>query len=479
MLDTCTTNKWLRPLVVAFALGAHTAWAAEPALRSADAVIADYVRMGLTSNLALNSQSLEAEKSLATLREARARFFPELSLSARYTSNTGGREIDFPLSQMLNPAYQTLNELLVANGQAPRFALLSDSSFPLLRKHEQDTHLALRQPLYAPGLADGVRAARANANAATATQKVLARQLTRDITRAWLDTEKTRSALGIVDSNLALLAENLRVNESLYANGKVTQDAVLRARAEWLATQQKQLEATNGLQQAASYLNFLLNRPLQVAIESAALPADVARDSASTEALVDATRRAVATRPELEQLSEAEIAAQAQLHAASAARRPSLALGIDAGTQGDDYGFGRKYNYASGSLLLNWNLFDGGARDSAISRARLNTAQLRNQRLQAEERVALEVQQAQDAVRLSERSLTTAQARVDAARAALRIAARKRDEGAITQVEFLDASNTANSAELNLNWTRFDLLQHRADYTYASGANEPASGATP
>jgi outer membrane protein TolC len=38
-----------------------------------------------------------------------------------------------------------------------------------------------------------------------------------------------------VSASEALLQENLRVNESLFANGKVTEDQVLRAKAELLA----------------------------------------------------------------------------------------------------------------------------------------------------------------------------------------------------------------------------------------------------
>jgi outer membrane protein TolC len=455
--------------------------------RSIDAVIGDYVRIGLTSNLALANQSLEADKAQATLRSARARFFPEVSLSARYTSNSGGREIDFPLSQLLNPAYQTLNELLVANGQAARFPPLSDNSFKLLRSHEQDTHVALRQPLYAPGLASSVSAARASASAAALGRDALRRQLARDIARAYLDTEKARSTAAIVDSNLALLAENLRVNDSLYANGKITQDAVLRARAEWLAVQQKRVEAYNGRAQAGSYLNFLLNRSVATPIEMATLSAlavsgpvmAVQEFSPATESLSAATARAQATRPELQQLTQAAQASELQLRAARAQRLPSLALGVDSGIQGDNYGTGPRYNYTSGSLLLNWTLFDGAARSAAISRARLSAAQSRNQRDQGEARIALEVQQAQDALRVSEQSLATANARLEAAAAALRIATRKRDAGSMSQVEFLDASNSATSAELNLSWTRYDLLQRRADYAYASGAEDIATGAQP
>jgi outer membrane protein TolC len=482
------TYTGLKLLCVSVLFGTPTLLAAaadSSTPRAINSVISDYVRIGLESNLALVNQSLEADKALTTLQSARARFLPEVSLSARYTSNSGGREVTLPLSQALNPAYQTLNELLVAGGQAARFPLMSDNSFKLLRAHEQDTHIALRQPLYAPGLASSYAAARAGASAAALGRDALRRQLARDIARAYLDTEKARSAVAIVVSNLALLAENLRVNDSLYSNGKITQDAVLRARAEWLAAQQKQVEAQNGVTQAASYLNFLLNRSLATPIETAVLPALVPSGpivavpelSSGTDPPSTATVHAQTKRPELQQLAQAAKATELQLRAARAQRLPSLALGIDSGIQGDNYGAGPRYNYTSGSVLLSWTLFDGAARSAAISRARITAAQSRNQRAQGEARVALEVQQAQDALRVSEQSLTTASARLDAAVAALRIATRKRDAGSLSQVEFLDASNAATSAELNLSWTRYDLLQRRADFAYASGADEIISGA--
>ena len=62
------------------------------------------------------------------------------------------------------------------------------------------------------------------------------------------------------------------------------------------------------------------------------------------------------------------------------------------------------------------------------------------------------------------------EARAAAARAAFRIAGRKRDEGVISQVEFLDARTSLTAAELNLNAVRFELLARQADLDYATGA---------
>ena len=84
----------------------------EPPAEPLGEVIDSYVREGLRSNLALRAGTLEVERSLAALEAARARFFPRFSVEARYIRAEGGRVIDFPAGDLLNPIYTTLNELL-------------------------------------------------------------------------------------------------------------------------------------------------------------------------------------------------------------------------------------------------------------------------------------------------------------------------------------------------------------------------------
>jgi len=119
--------------------------------RSVPAVIEDYVRAGLASNLALQSASLEVERSQAALDAARGKFFPEAAIASRYTRAEGGREVSLPIGSALNPVYLTLNELLLADGKAPRFGTIEDPRFLLQREEEQDTRLSIRQPLSARG----------------------------------------------------------------------------------------------------------------------------------------------------------------------------------------------------------------------------------------------------------------------------------------------------------------------------------------
>lgn len=434
-----------------------------------DTVVERYVAAGLRGNLSLQSQNLEVEKAVQALTEARARFFPEVSLQARYSRSEGGREIDLPLGTALNPVYSTLNDLLAAQGQPAQFPQLSNQTIPFLREREQDTRLVVRQPLYAPAISAAVRAQRALLGASNYQRMAFARTLRRDITLAYVDWLKARSSTQIVAASALLLQENLRVNESLFRNGKITEDQVLRAKAEMLDVEQQQRDAANLTTQARSYFNFLLNRNLLESIEPTTPPNSLAqRDAALEQLWTDALQR----RPEVGQVEQLKQASGEQVAVARKSRWPALSFGLDAGTQGEEYRTGHGYNFSTASLLFTWKLFDGGGDAARVSQARAQERQLVLRQEEVAQQIRLEVQQSSDRLQTARDSLATAAARAEAAQAAFRIASRKRDEGVINQAEFIDARSALTSAELNHNLTRFNVLARRADLEYATSSGE-------
>jgi outer membrane protein len=434
-----------------------------------DTVVEAYVAEALRSNLALQSETLEVERAAAALAEARARYFPEATLQARYSRADGGRVIDIPIGTALNPVYSTLNEMLVAQGQPARFPQIEDQQIPFLRRTEQDTRVTIRQPLYAPAISAAVQAQRALLDASNYKRMALARTLRRDVHIAYIDWLKARNSVDIVAASEALLQENLRVNRSLFDNGKITEDQVLRAQAELLAVEQQKREVENLARQAHSYFNFLLNRPLMTPIEATDPPDNLATQEEALEVLWS---RALDRRPELTQLEQLQQASAAQTRAARKQRWPTLSIGIDAGTQGEEYRFGDGYNFGMASLVFTWTIFDGGGDAARVRQARAAERQLVLREEEISQRIRLEVQQALDRLQTARASLATALARADAARAAFRIASRKRDEGVINQVEFIDARSTLTSAELNLNLTRYDVLARRAELEYATSSGD-------
>lgn len=460
-------------IALALLLGASgSAFAAEE--RGVEAVLADYVAQALESNLGLERQDLSVELSLAALDEARGRYLPQASIESRFSRAEGGRTIALPLGDLINPAYATLNELLVAQGRAPVFGSVANTEFEFLREQEQQTYVRLLQPLYVPEIRADVRAHSALARSEEATRDTVARTLVRDVQIGYHNWLKTQQGLAIVMASRELLDENLRVNESLHANGKVTRDQVLRAQAELLEVEQQQVQASSALEIARSYFNFLLNRPLETAIERGV----VTGADAALPALGALQERALVQRSELRQLDSLGDAAEAQIAAATSRFKPNIALAFESGVQGEEYRFGHEDDYSIASLVFSWNIFNGNQDRARLAQARFARRAVGVEREDAAQQIALAVEQAHADLRAALSALGTARARQDAAREVFKIAARKRDAGVISQVEFLDARTTLTSAELNYTVTQFNLLSRRAELEFAVGA-APAAAATP
>ena len=243
----------------------------------------------------------KSRKRLTRCASARARFFPELSLQARYTRAEGGREFELPLGTALNPVYSTLNELLAAQGQPAPFPQIHDETIQFLREEEQDTRLIARQPLYAPAIPAAVRA-----------QRALARR-----EQLQPHGDRARSAPRHHD-RLSRLAEGAQLGRDrrgergAAAREPARQRIAVRQRqdhrrpgaarkAELLEVEQQKREVENLTTQARSYFNFLLNRDLTGRIEPTSPPATHAERDAALEQL---WASALDRRPEVRQVEQ-------------------------------------------------------------------------------------------------------------------------------------------------------------------------------
>ena len=440
---------------------------------SVEAAVDGLVADALEANLELDGAAASAAERLAALDQARARYLPVLDFQARYTGADGGRTLEFPVGDLLNPVYATLNQLT----KSSNFPAVANQTIDFQRRREQQTDISVTQPLYDPRIAAARAAAQANYEAASAGRSALAGRIERDMREAYYRWLQARTQLGILDATLELAAENRRVNDSLFKNGKITRDLVYRAEADELEVQQSLLGAHNADKLAQSYVNLLRNAPFERPLPAVAVDdADIARMRAGVDAagvhgaaLGTLQDEAVQRRAELRALDAVEAAAAAGERLARAAFRPQLGLAIDAGTQGSTYGLSGEDRFVIASVVLRFGLFAGGADEAAVAGARAVAHEARSNRGLQEQRIRLEVQQALQDLDVAQASLGTAAKRVDAAAAGFRIASRKRDLGQINQAEFIDARRVLTDAQLNLNFTRFAALSSLADLQYALG----------
>lgn len=441
--------------------------------------LARYIEAGLAGNLALHAQELDLARGLLALDEARYRFRPSLDLQARYSRAEGGRTIEFPVGDLLNPVYRTLNEALVAQGEPPAFPTIGNETVDFLRSREQDTRLRVTQSLFQPTLRHLVRLQRQQVAVQEAGVAAYRHTLVRDIKVAYFTYLKATQAVAIYEATSALVGEAVRVNERLFQASAQTRDAVYRAQAEVEAVAQQRAEAVRDQARARSYFNFLLNRPLEAPVEAMDLLGEVSPQAAlrlisapgaAMPSLDEVQARALDQRVELQQATAAVAAAQAATALAQSAYLPDATLVFDAGIQGADYGFSGGRSFYMGSVVLRWNLFNGFQDRNRIQQRRLEAERLATERDVLAQQIQLQVQDAYDAVRVAyEQAVPAAEAQVRAARDGFRLVARKYEEGLAPQVAFIDARTTLTRAQLNLNITRAELLIRMAELDHAIG----------
>ena len=402
-----------------------------------------------------------------------------IDFAARYTVADGGRTIDFPVGDLLNPVYETLDQMLVAQGQAPQFPRVRNESIAFLRDQEQETKLVLEQPLYEPRIGPAVDATRADADPCRSRPRCAA--LTGHPRREAGVLPLDRGAAGRGGARRHARRHAREPHGQLEPVPQRQGHA--RPRLPRRGGRARSGAGAPGHGESRAHRAELREPAAQCAAGAAAAERGARRrdrSSASAPACcprspdrqVDAPKLqdlASQRREELKSLDAAIAVGEARQDLARAAFKPSLAFGAEAGIQGTEYGFADEDRYVLASLVLRFNAFRGGADQAALREARALTDQLRATRELAGQRVRLEVQQALENFAVAEASLDTAAKRAEAATGAFTITSRKRDLGQINQAEFIDARRAQTDAQLNVTRVRAEYLARLAELEFSIG----------
>jgi outer membrane protein TolC len=268
---------------------------------------------------------------------------------------------------------------------------------------------------------------------------------------AYFEYGRASQTVALLDRTRALLDENLRVSELLLRNGKLTEDAVFRARADLAELAQRRDEVEGGVDAARRFLNFLVDRPLGDPVPEPPPPVSPPGPAATTAVPITAASAlaASARREELARLAAGQRAAADGARLAGSAYLPTVALAAEYGFQGDRYDFGLDRDYLIASLVLRWNLWAGLGDRARVRQAELASRRLELQEAEVRRQIALEVLQAWRSAETSRRSISTTAERVASARASYEIVSRKFAAGAAPPVELLDARTTLTRAEVD------------------------------
>ncbi len=449
--------KSFSPLLLLIGLAGMSLQAQNPLLES-------YIKQGLQSNLALKQRQLDYAAQLSALKEAKGLFFPGVSLNARYTVAEGGRQIDFPVGDMLNPVYSTLNLLTSSN----LFPQIENQSFSFYRPKEHETKVSLVQPIFNTELIQNYRIRQNHAEIARIDVKRYQRELIKEITQAYYDYQKARNLVSLADTSLALVKENLRVSQRLFTNDKVTKDAVYRSESEMSKVEVQRAQANNMLQATAAYFNFLLNRPLDASIEFTT--EDPVAPGLSLE---EASLLAIQNRDELRQIEQYQ---QLNLHVTKLHRGnnyPGLFGVVDYGFQGEQYRFTQDDDFLLASLVMKWNLSQGNANHQKVQRSKIEGEKLDELYSETTQQIRLEVINHYYALQAAYESVQSAGKQSQSAMRAYELIDRKYSEGQSSLLELIDARTSLTNAVANLIISESEYYIRLADFEYAMGAKDP------
>jgi outer membrane protein len=303
--------------------------------------------------------------------------------------------------------------------------------------------------------AANVRAAELSAEAVAAQVSTTTLDIRTDVEIAYLEAVARRRLVQVAEATVR--SEDAHLDQARRFVAAQAKDPIEVAQA-----QARDANAKSALAQAQSNEAIALANlrsaigwvePTTSPTVSTSWPTPVEADPPPLAALVETARK---HRPEIFQLDKELAAAEADLDAAHAGRRPVLSA--TAGTQWspDTSDWTPEPSWNAG-LTLSWQLFDGGraAADARIARANVQGAVAQREALLIQLTSQLDLSRAQIiANRANVQASTEA---VAAARAQLQLAEARYRQGLGSQIELADAQTAVTTAEGNLVTAEFQL----------------------
>jgi outer membrane protein len=453
----------------------------------ASPILDNYLRIGLDSNLALHQRNFDLQRSLLDLKRARAQFEPQAGFSSQYTLADGGRTQSIPVGDLLNGVYSTLNQLTGTN----KFPQVANQSVQFLPNNFQDTKMEITLPILNTDLQYNKAVNSEIINSRKADVDIYRRDLIHTIRQAYYQYLQTEKAVDVYSNALLNVKANLRVSEKFVENNMATRESVFRAQSQVSHVESSLIEAGNDRRNAAAYVNFLLNRPLDTPVltDSALLTDDTPAGPRTKLPLLGSTdtpsnpdtklplpssavptasssnglSSAIAGREELSRLKSTQNILASNLRWNQNYLIPKLNAFYDIGFQGFGYHFNGAQFYQLAGVNLTWNLFKAGDNKYKISQARIDIRSTDEQYRQLTDQLTLEQQTTVNNYASTVEALHALADEVRSARETYRLADKRYSEGNALQIELIDSRTQMTDAEIRLTLGRLAVLNRAAD----------------
>ena len=416
-----------------------------------------YIETGLKNNEVIKQHNFDINKSMYALKEARSLFYPTVSLNGSYTKAEGGRTIDIPIGDMLNPVYNTLNQITNSNA----FPTLENQSVLINPDNFYDAKIHTTMPLLNFEIIYNKRIKSQQTSLQKIELEIYQRELVKEIKIAYYKYIQSVEGIKIYEDALALVKENQRVNKSLFKNEKINRTAVLRSDNEVIRIQANLETAKQNSNNARSYFNFLLNEKLDTAIEV---------DENETPP-IDAVSENTQNREELKKLTQAKEINDNVSKLTQSYWFPKVNGFADFGIQDFDFEVNKQSRYYFAGVGLEWNIFSGNKNKYKLKQTEEDSKKISSQIDNVKQQLVLQFQVSQNNLKSALEQFYADKNQKESAKKYNEDITKLYKEGQAIYIELLDAQNQWVNAQLNTNialynsWIAFAELE-RANATF-------------
>ncbi|KQS28271.1 transporter [Dyadobacter sp. Leaf189] len=426
------------------------------AAQAQDATLQEYIDHALKNNQGVKQQGFLLEKNLYALKEAKTLFLPEVNLNASYLDSRGGRKISIPIGDLLNPVYNSLNQL--TNTSA--FPQVDNVSQTFNPNNYYDARFRTSLPIYNAEIIYNSRIKKEQINLQQAELDVYKRELVKEVKLAYYACLQANESVSIIQNAVLLARDNLRFNQVLVKNDKAIRTVVSRSENELIGLEARLEDARNQAVNAVAYFNFLLNKPLDSPVslpkqESQNLLADQAADGKREELI------------KLETLSKIN-ALSVQL--ARSAALPKLSTFMDLGSQGDFLRFNNDTRYYLFGFTLDWRVFAANRVQHRTRQAEMEVKAAGEQLDQVEQQLLLQTRTATNRLSSAVQIYQASRSQTALSQQYYHDQQKLYREGQLLYIELLDAQNRLISDQLQQSISYLNVQTRAAELERAKAS---------
>ena len=411
-------------------------------------ILNNYVQEGLKNSQTLKQQNFQLQKAVFALSEAKTLFKPNVNFNTTLSAAQGGRKIEIPIGDLVNPVYTTLNKLTSSNS----FPQIQNTSEQLVPRDFYDIRLRTTMPLINAELKYNQAIKQDQITLQQTEIQVYKRELVRDIKLAYINYLKATEAIKVYENALKILRESERVNESLIKNGSANPTVLVRTRNEISKINAEFDNARGNQKNAAAYFNFLLNKDFTEKINLDSLGKEVKSE------LVEGHRE------ELDKIQMGISINRQLLGINQSYKKFKIGASLDLGSQGRfaQIASADKNFFAPNAFVLLGVSFDlpvysFGRNQLKIKQSEMEIASLDAQMQQVRNQLDLQAELAKNSLNSAKEIYESKASQVSTAERYYRDMFRRYKEGNLNFIELLDAQTQITTAQLQQSISLYDV----------------------